>query len=255
MANQHRKQTRTAEPLREPNGQDSRYLESDTEIRKCFKLFRDQRTILNISLDNTSGSFSHQTMTCRVLDISDTDFLIEDINPRAALSDLRTKPTFTLSVRGQGMFAFIEKMHISDVGVERNLPYFHVPLPKKMLYQQRRKGARFRLPLLVTAAGASITLFRDTPSTGRILDISAGGCRAEFDLPLDSPINQDEVVKHCAIALPPRLELTGEGVLRHHKLTKNHTVVCGIELTKMQITDRRRLEQFIQTITRTAQTS
>lgn len=226
---------------------DSRYIEDPAEILDCFRLFRDLRAQLNLRLDHSGDAAG-----CRVLDVTRREFIIEDITPRQVLGGLRKHPRFSISVRSDGLFAFVERVAIRAEGEERGLPYFYVPLPKRMLFQQRRHNPRFRLPLRVSAAGASITLFLSPQLTGRILDISAGACRVEFDLPMAHEIEPDQVIKDCAIYIPPRLEVHGTGVVRHCQDTGHQRFVAGIELTTMHVTDRRRLEQFIQSISRTS---
>ena len=149
---------------------------------------------------------------------------------------------------------------VIKVDSERGVPFFHVPLPDSVLYQQRRKAARFRLPLRVATNGASVRLFRDSnddqPMVGRVIDISAGGCRAEFDGQAVPPMNDDEQVDVCAISIPNLLELNAKAAIRHFSYDdESRTLICGIELTEMNVTDRRRLEQFIQSLTRVSQQS
>ena len=240
------------DPNSEPESnvaKDARYLTDQNAILDCFKEFRDQRVQITIRVDGNP-----QTITCRVLDVTDSGYLIEDINPRSALADLRRRPEFSLSVRGDGTYAFIEDARITDEGQERGLPYFHVPFPSSMLFQQRRKSARYKLPMRVTTSeGASITLFREREAVGRILDISAGGCRVAFALTPEPELKIGEHISDCAIAMPPVLEIHSEGVVRHFHTRRDGWTVVGIELVKMHVTDRRRLEQFIQTLARNAE--
>jgi c-di-GMP-binding flagellar brake protein YcgR len=227
---------------------DSRYLTSKPDIAACLKQLRDQRMDLTLRLEGTNESY-----TCKILDVNDNDFLIEDISPRSGIQVLRVAPKFSISARDQGTYVYIEETRVTKWDQERGIPFFHVAFPKQMLFQQRRRAARFRLPMRVSATGASITLFNSNTLVGRIIDISAGGCRAEFDLPTQWDVHNEERFENCAITIPKLLEIHSEAVVRHYHQNKhNQTLVCGIELTKMHVTDRRRLEHFIQTITRTA---
>ncbi len=230
---------------------DSRYLETRGDIERCLKELRDHRSTLTIRVDGDPESY-----TCKLLDVVGDDFLIEDITPRTGLSAVRQAKKLSIAARTRGTFVFIEDARVSKADEERGIPFFHIPLPKTMLYHQRRRAARFRLPLRVTANGSSITLFGDANMTGRIIDISAGGCRAEFDLPVSASVANDQVIEECAITIPKLLEIHSEAVIRHHHENKHtNTLVCGIELTRMHVTDRRRLEHFIQTIAKSAETA
>ncbi len=227
---------------------DSKYLAGKADIVACLKQLRDRRLDLTVRVEDHK-----ETYTCKILDVSDDDFLIEDIIPRTGIQILRTAQQLRISARAEGTFAYIESTRVTRWNQERGVPYFHVALPQGMLFQQRRRAARYRLPMRVSANGASITLFTDIPHLGRIIDISVGGCRAEFDLPAPNAIANEALFKNCAITIPQLLEIHSEVVVRHcHENKKTHSLVCGLELTSMHVTDRRRLEQFIQNISRSA---
>ncbi len=161
---------------------------------------------------------------------------------------LTPRQKVSATARIKGLYAFIEEMQIISREEERGLPFYRVRLPQNMLVQQRRRAERYRIPMRVSTRGARVTLYRDQPITGKILDISAGGLRAEFNAPKPPP-QREESVETCAITIPNLLTLTSRAVVRHvQKKALSRTYTCGIELTEMPITDRRRLEQFIQSL-------
>ena len=234
-----------------PVAPDSRYLQNRTDIITCLKQLRDQRAEISVRVDGNAETFK-----CKLLDVSDHDFLIEDVMPRSGFNIIRDAKRISLSSRGTGSYMFIEDARMEKWDSERGIPYFHIALPKQMLFQQRRRSARFRLPLRVSASGASITMFDNQSLVGRIIDISAGGCRAEFELPTLWKVKSDEYFDNCAITIPKLLEIHAEAIVRHfHENKHSQTLVCGIELIKMHVTDRRRLEHFIQTIAKSAETA
>ncbi len=230
---------------------DSRYLEESQEIINCLKELRDQRCDLTLRVEGQTETFK-----CKLLDVSEHDFLIEDISPRSGIGVIRDAKSFSISARNNGSFVYIEESHINKWDQERGIPFFHIKLPERLLYQQRRKTARFRVPLRVSASGASITLFDETELVGRVIDISAGGCRAEFPLPSPWTVKADQQFENCAITIPKLLEIHSEVIVRHfHEKKHSKTLVCGFELIKMHVTDRRRLEHFIQIIAKSAEPS
>lgn len=228
----------------------SRYLSDPSEVNRVFQVLRDQRSPMSLMFDGDDGKF-----TAQILEVRSDTFLLEDIRPRSGYQLARIGKDFRLAGRADGMYVYISDLVFKEVASERGLPYFIVKLPDRLLYQQRRKAARFQLPLRVTADGASVVLNRgDTPLTGYILDISAGGCRVAFDGIIAPPFEADEVVARCEIDIPNLLELSAEGTIRHHSYNKdNDKVSCGIEFTRMEVTDRRRLEHFVQKISHIAQ--
>ncbi len=228
----------------------SRYLSDAEEIIRAFRIFRDHRADLQLRFEDKRDVYA-----AKVLDLQKRSILLEDIQPRDGVALLRSGKPFALSGRVDGIYVHSVQNRVHKTDSERGLPFFHVALPKNLLYQQRRRSARFRLPLRVAANGASIALFRrvgdDAPLQGHIIDISPGGCRAEFSAPLAPPIQNDELLNGCAISIPNLLDLTAKGAIRHYTVDQARQVTtCGIEFTEMHVTDRRRLEQFIQMIAR-----
>lgn len=236
-----------------PSGISSRYLTDVDEIIRVLKIFRDQRSDLQLRFEQDTGIYK-----AKVLDLQNRFMLLEDIQPRDGLAHLRSHKPFSLSGRTEGIYIHSVGNVAKKADSERGVPYFHVALPENLLYQHRRRAARFRLPLRVEANGAEVLLFRqgsdETPLTGRIIDISAGGCRAEISGVLSPPLEADEVLEGCAIAVPKLLDVHSKGTVRHTSINLERQVTtCGIEFTEMHVTDRRRLEQFIQAISKRTQ--
>lgn len=226
----------------------TRYLDDAEEIARVFKALRDLRAEIQLRFEGDEAP-----CTARILDLQGTTFLLEDVHPREGLKPLRAGKPFALSGRAQGIYVNCAGNRVTKTDSERSLPFFHVALPQSILFQQRRRTDRHRLPMRVATNGASVALFRDTdtdqPMIGRVLDISAGGCRAEFDGPAEPPVDADEQISACAISIPNLLELNAKAAIRHFSYdAQNSKLTCGIELTEMHVTDRRRLEQFIQSL-------
>lgn len=241
-----------AEAPRQTSAQ-SRYVTDADEVRQLFKLLRDQRAELQLRFDEDSAVYK-----AKVLDLQKSAVLIEDIQPRTGMQLLREGRPFSLSSRTDGMYVHSvhNKAHKSDS--ERNVPFFHVALPKNLLCQQRRREMRYRLPLRVAIRGAQVTLYPRgkgaKPLTGSIIDISAGGCRAEFEGFKFRPIQEGDPLESCALQIPKLLELSTQGAIRHSSFdARRRLLTCGIEFTEMHVTDRRRLEQFIQSMARMSQ--
>lgn len=230
---------------------DSRYLDERDDIVRALKVLRDQRAEVSISFESEAGVYK-----LKVLDVNDQELLLEDIQPRSGHQLLNAGHEFTATCRVHGLYTYFSGNRVTHSEAERGLPYYCAPLPTRMLYQQRRRAARFRIPLKVSGNGATLTLKRNQPETGEIIDISAGGCRVAFDGQLSEPLVLDRVRESCEIDVPKLLNLDGVGIVRHcHVDSAQAKTICGIELVDMSVTARRRLEQFIQSISRASQRS
>jgi len=226
----------------------SQFLSDRREIERVFRIFRDQCSTVLLRFERGDEC------TARVLEVSDGEFLLEDIRPRSGMRWMRDQEPFSLYGRVDGIYAHAAELRVRETREDRGLPYFVLRLPRELLFQQRRRAARFRLPLSVTKDGARITLHRDErPLTGYLVDISAGGCRVIFDVKSDPQLRPDETIERAEIEIPHLLMLTARAVIRHHQYKKeNGQLACGIEFVEMSVRDRRRLEEFIAKITKIA---
>lgn len=236
-----------AEAVNTASSQDSRYVSDAEEILRTLKILRDRRSLLSLRFDGEAQSYS-----ANVLDINSNYLILEDIRPRNGIQFAREARPFTVSARAEGLYAYFTDCVVEAIESERGVPYFLTSLPRNILCQQRRKSARFRLPLAVAASGATIRLHRGSESlAGDIIDISAGGCRASFRTHPKPEFGEAETA-NCDIEIPKLLEVGAKAVIRHHN-QEDDTVICGIELQEMVVSDRRRLEQFVQKIAKTTQ--
>ncbi len=240
----------TAKRVQSPPG--SRYLQSPDDVRTCLKSLRDSRCVLTLRFENNPTSFQ-----CKLLDVHENHFYIEDISPREGLSLLKRGEKFSISARGDGLFAFVTETCVSKVDEARGLPFFHIPLPDNLLLQQRRRAERYPLPLRMRSQGSEVHIFRhvkgmhDLTILGHIIDISAGGCRVEFQSPVEPPITYGEKLASLNLTIADMLEVHSEAVVRHvSNLDSVDRIVCGIEFTEMDLADRRRLKRFIEILSK-----
>ncbi|MGE0623129.1 MAG: flagellar brake protein [Pseudomonadales bacterium] len=247
-------QPKTAEGER-PGAIYTTYLEKAAEIAAALKTLRNQGARVQLTFENESSICS-----ARILDVLDNEFFLEDLQPRPALKHMTAKRRFAFSGRAGGVYFYSEHNRVSRIDEDRGVPYFRVPFPASALFQQRRRAARYQLPYRTDESTAAtvtvhrlITTDKDHAATldGSLLDVSAGGCRIAVPGPVHPPLSADEVLKGALIRIPGRYELKADAVVRHasyNKLTRK--VICGLEFTGMDVTDRRRLAQFIQSLAR-----
>lgn len=224
----------------------SRYLTDPTEIRQAFLIYRDQRSKLIIRFENDSSMF-----TARLLDVTDSELLLEDLQPRSGLQLLRQATPFSLSGRAQGQYVMADSNHVHKASAERGVPYFHVALPTSLLFQQRRREQRISLSLDIKGSGANIRIPAtqpDQPSVvGELLDISSGGCRVLYKASDALLLEDQSVVEDCQLHVHDHLQLTTSVQVRHRSTNQREgEQQCGLEFIRMSVTDRRRLEQFVQ---------
>lgn len=224
----------------------SRYLTEQHEIVRVLREFRDHCQILTVRFEGVDQQF-----TAQVLDVTDQQLLLEDVRPRSGIALMQKRKLFAIAGRADGVYFYATDNRVTESAAERLVPYFRLPLPRSMLCQQRRRTARFRLPMGDRSATLELAN-GDVNAIGEIIDISAGGCRALFVGGLPTEIAKDEPAEFCRVDVPGLLTLECKAVVRHVGPVESGGVTCGIELAEMGVTERRRLEQFIQTLAKAA---
>jgi c-di-GMP-binding flagellar brake protein YcgR len=227
----------------------SRYVADHDQIERAFRAFRDQRARLSLRFDRET-----REVTARLLDVVDGHLVLDDIRPRDTLRLLNADRHFSLTGRAEGLYVYAEDLRVAEATSERGVPYFRVVLPDRILHQQRRRAARYRLPDRVGDLGTLVRLHRGGRALeGQIVDVSIGGCRAAFPSPVSPAFKIDETIDRCEISVSNVLAITALGSIRHHGVDAGSgRTVCGIEFVRMGVMDRRRLESFIQALARTA---
>jgi c-di-GMP-binding flagellar brake protein YcgR len=229
---------------RPPAGAPSRYLEDRAEIQRALRVFRDRHVRVSLRFDGVAENF-----TARALDVTEDAVRLDDIKPRSGLSRMHQGESFSLTGRVEGVFVYAEDLRAAVATSDRGVPYFSFATPARLLYQQRRRSTRFRLPLRLTARGARVSLHRNGATLeGSILDISSGGCRATFIAPLGPATASGD---RCELQIANLLSIVADVAIRHVSVDPGTgTVMCGLEFVQMDAADRQRLESFLRTIER-----
>lgn len=230
----------------QPGGHRAAYLTDAGDIAPILKILRDHSAALELRLPGADGEY-----TGRILDLGKNEFLLQDVRPRDGLTKLRPGTRFTFAARLDGLYICGEECTVAGVESERGLPYFRASLPRRLLRQQRRRHTRIALPPRVSPNEGTIRLTRTqgsiTSLDGQIIDISVGGCRAVFKGAVVPVLTLNETLPACELGVTATLRLSAAGIIRHSSWdAKQRTTTCGIEFVEMNITDRRRLEHYVQ---------
>lgn len=229
------------------------YLTRPADIVPMLKILRNHSAALELRLSGVDAVY-----TGRILDIQADHFLLEDVRPRDGITHLRRGARFSFAARVDELYICGEDCKVTDVESERGLPYFRARLPARLLRHQRRRHTRVTLPPRVSPTEGAIVLQRaeqqDNTLNGHIIDVSVGGCRAEFSGAVMPGLQTDEPLPACTLRLTSALSVVAGGVVRHSVWDARQRVTsCGIEFTDMSIADRRRLEHYVlQLASRTA---
>ncbi|AIR90045.1 pilus assembly protein PilZ [Pseudomonas cremoricolorata] len=128
------------------------------------------------------------------------------------------------------------------------------PLPSEVTYHQRRNAFRAALKLsqLVDIVVDGSHLEGDGPLRGKLLDISATGCKLRFDSDVESRLQLGQVYERFKAATP--LGLADVMVeLRHlHFEERINTTFAGVRFHNLNGPSQRRVESFVYQLQREA---
>lgn len=222
---------------------ESRYLIETEDQFQVLRDLRDQRVPVFLRFDDDDATYQTSVLE---IDAQKHEFILDVISREGHLK-ISAKRAFTLSCRAHGVYVYITDMQIQGIQADAGLPYYILAFPKRMLYQQRRRAFRAPISHDVGATGSLVSFSRDLPVMGRILDISAGGCRTEFVGAIDPPLRSEEQFNNCDFQLPGELAFRCSAVVRHAEyIPERDVTVCGLQFGPMEVRERRSLERLIQ---------
>ena len=234
--------------------QESRYLSSRDDVAQVFRFFRDQQS--EIKLRFNSDNFGAQSFTARVLDVTNDQVLLQNIIPREGVKHLRSREPFSISGRADGLFVYISDNRALAESAEAATSAGNcvsIALPTTVLYQQRRRSQRVRLPTQATGHRSHIRLGDIAPLYGRILDISSSGAKIHLDPARKDCIRKDQRLENCHVHVPNQLSVDVSYIVRHANFDDaQHTMTCGLELLEASSTAQAELDAFVAKITNNA---
>jgi len=224
--------------------QESRYLSTREEVAQVFRLFRDQLSEVKLRFSGVPSPY-----TARVLDLEDNSVLLQNIVPSDGAGHLREGIEFSISGRADGLFVYVtgnraEAANSDDDG------FFRITMPTTVLYQQRRRTQRVRVPVQANVHRSHIRLGDIQPIYARILDISINGARAEIAPARANAVRANQKIENCLIHVPNQISIDVDLMVRHATFNRiNQTMECGLELVDPSSEASATLRDFLARIT------
>ncbi len=138
--------------------------------------------------------------------------------------------------------------HVSEL--DEALCYW-VPMPDQILYHQRRNAFRAALvgqPIAAELSGKTIV----KPLAGKVLDMSATGCKLSFSGNLQTGLQAGQVYDQLSVKLPFGT-ITTAAELRHAIFDeKVDLTFCGMRFYRMNGLTQRQIERFVYQLQREA---
>ena len=218
-----------------------RYLNEPDDVTSVFRFFRDQQSEITLRFSDTKDPYS-----ARVVDLEPEKVLLQNIIPNTGAELLARGVPFSISGRADGLFVYISDNKAFSEEADAGAGCYRIPLPHSVLYQQRRKSSRFRLPVKVGVHRSCIELTAQPQCVGRLLDISAGGVRVVIDPAKQDALAIDDHFENCQLLIPNALDIRVSVAVRHTNYNPvGQRLACGLEFVGMSASDRDQLDQFL----------
>lgn len=230
----------------------SRNVDDRESIWKLFRAFFERGDPLGLRFESVDTAYSAQ-----IREVDHRRVTLGTIQPRSGELLLETGRRFSVSGRSEGGYVFAADLVADAAGSDAAGNLFRFELPKRLLLQQRRRGPRFELPASLRNGRAKILLVQGPrTASGAIEDISASGCRAQFDAVDAELLNGRDVFDRALIDVAGLLSIGARVAIRYRaKDAKAGRVTCGMEFTRMDPDDAERLEQFVRNLANRASRS
>lgn len=220
---------------------ESRYLSEPDDVTSVFRFFRDQQSEITLRFADTDDVF-----TARVVDLERTNVLLQNIIPNNGVDLLTHGVPFSISGRADGLFVYISDNRALTADASAANGSYRIPLPSSVLYQQRRRASRYRLPVKVDIHRSFIALTEDATQTGRILDISSGGARILLDPARTDTVLINDEFEQCRVVVPKALDILVHVSVRHTNYNPvGQRLACGLQILNISTADRRDLDAFL----------
>ena len=223
-------------------------LKTPVEVHSCLRALLDNNTPLLLRFAERNQRY--QTF---LVDINREKgwIAIDELVPSDGERLLLAGETFHIEGFHEGVRIAWTNEHPAHAGELDDAPCYWIPLPLEVLYHQRRNAYRAQLVagqvIGVTLSGRMIK----KPLEGKLLDMSATGCRLSFKGDIQDRLQTGQVYELCARL--PFGPITTEVELRHLTYDeKIDTTFCGMRFHRISGLTQRTVERFVYQLQREA---
>lgn len=200
----------------------------------------------------------NQTYTSIILkvDLEEGYFILDEIAPPSGHKKVMSGSPFSIKANDKGVQVLFGSNIIVGAGRNDGAAIYKVPLPKKLLYKQRRDAYRAHIALADQAEVKLTSYERQKPLLGRIIDISSSGCKIEFSYLVDPAFEELEVFDEVSFELPESTFDTSvlcSAEARHAVYFEDKNMTqCGFRFLNPDGRNQREIDRFVAYLQREA---
>lgn len=206
----------------------------------------------------TFRGHAKQTYTSIVLkvDLDEGYFILDEIAPPSGHQRVMDGGIFSIQANDKGVQVAFGNNKVVGAGRNDGAAIYKIPLPKQLLYKQRRDAYRAHIALADQVEVKLISYERQKPLVGRIIDISSTGCKIEFPYLVDPAFEDMEVFDEVSFDLPEAefdtSVLCAAEARRAVYFEDKHTTQCGFRFLNPDGRNQREIDRFVAYLQREA---
>ncbi|MHB0816690.1 flagellar brake protein [Stutzerimonas stutzeri] len=233
---------------KEEGPQPPQILKTPVEVYSSLRPLLDNHTPLLLRF--TERSQRYQTF---LVDINREKgwIALDELVPSDGERLLKAGEAFQVEGFYEGVRIAWNNDHPAHAGELNDAPCYWIPLPAEILYHQRRNAYRAQLtgqPIGAVLGGRTIK----KPLEGKVLDMSATGCKLSFKGDVQSRLQTGQVYEQFSAKLPFGT-ITTEVELRHLAFDERiDTTFCGMRFHRISGLTQRQIERFVYQLQREA---
>ncbi|AZE18840.1 Flagellar brake protein YcgR [Pseudomonas chlororaphis subsp. aureofaciens] len=229
--------------------QPPKVLTTSLEINSTLRLLQDSHDPLIITFHERSQRFQSYLVE---IDRDSNMIALDEMIPRDGERFMLAGEPFRVEGFHEGVRIAWESNGIPTIDESNGGRCYRGTLPDEVVYHQRRNAFRAALKLAqlvnIELGGEKLK----APIAGKLLDISATGCKLRFDGDISSRLQLGQVYERFIAALPFG-SMTAPVELRYlHYEEKIDTTFAGVRFHNMSGLVQRQVERFVYQLQREA---
>ena len=224
-------------------------ISNQQQIFSILSSVQKARAPITIKFENNDRYYTSLILRT---DLDDNYMIIDEIAPQDGHQLALEKRPFSIRGSHKGVSLFFRPNQIAGSGIESDIAFYKIPLPKEMIYQQRRHAYR---AIVARALQINVTLsgsHRYGQLTGRLFDLSLSGCRINFEGEVKPALVRSDKFESCKILLND-FALDTPVTLKHATFIRDWgETTCGFQFEGLDGTSQKLIDRFVYFLQREA---
>ena len=220
------------------------------QIYSILASVQKARTAITIKFEDNDRYYTSLILRT---DLSEGYIIIDEIAPEDGHHLVLQHKPFSIRGSHNGISLFFRPNIISGSGIQDGIAFYQVPLPKEMLYQQRRSAFRAVVARALGVKASVTSKERGLTYEGRLHDISISGCRINFEGEVKPGFVRTEVFESCKIMLSDGSSIECPLTLKHATYERDwKETTCGFKFEGLDKYATKSIDRFVYFLQREA---